>query len=208
MADKPKIKRDELDMLKRVIVSNLIKKVKKGHVLTGPQWDRVMQFAEVPDSPVDSMSAAGSIVVLCKCLEITRKAFYQYRKRPGAPLQASNGNYDVTAWRLFLQKQGVLRADDDEDVSEQKRQLEVDKLRIQCGILTIEYKRAQSLVVEKEIVIAWIHEQIQALKKRFLGLPNSLAPRLHNKKPAEIAKILKKTIRNILENLADYEMGK
>lgn len=100
-------------------ISLLIKKVNDGEPLTGEQRRRLEAVAQVesPTEPVMVNDQAG----LAKALGVSRKSVSRWLKREGCPGAASNGQYNVTKWKLWMDQNDLGRrgratgGDDDMD---------------------------------------------------------------------------------------------
>ena len=196
-------------------IANLIKKARDGKPLTGPQMQRLRLYAQPVEQALTGPTHVTNIAALCAALGISRPTFYKYRKRRAAPKKATNGKHDVGAWREFLTREGVLdtgsatQGDSGEtDLSEQKRQHEVEQLRLRCALLRLDYDRKKGTQVPIEEVTEFIRARGSHTRKTLLAMPNALAPQLANRSAQFIAKRLKSWAKTFLRDVREFEPKK
>lgn len=102
---------EDVDRLKKRDLANIMKKMKAGKPLTGPEMARLSSAAHA--APVQAFAA--NQVALAELLGVTRRTIHTLSKKPDAPKAASNGKHDVQAWRAYLKQLGTRTQDGDAD---------------------------------------------------------------------------------------------
>ena len=149
---------------------------------------------------------AKNVKELAEAIGIPRELYYRYRKEPCAPTKNTNNTYNVPDWKAYLRKRAGITEPGEKPG---KRELEVEGLEIKNQLQALKLKKEQSEVVEVAYIIEWIHENVGALKKNLLTLPNTIAPKLAGKETAEVHQILSKALNHTLEgNTLDFSHSK
>ena len=207
------------ELLQRVLKQDLVnvvrKAVEKKQPLSARERELLLQAAAGDE--LEDSGTVTSIADLCRALGISRPTFYRYAKRQDAPAKATNGTFDVPAWRVYLRAAGVSvarsteggGADEDNEgfaTPEEKRAWEVKVLRERWRVLQIEADLLEKRTVDRTEVQRWIQDRFGGLRKRLMGIPGGIAPRLVGKTRAQIDELLKQELAKTLNQFArDHE---
>ena len=147
--------------------TNLVARVQKGGKLT--RAERAM-LQSMSTGTGASPATASSYVELAAILGVSRQSINTWKKRKGSPKPAANGLHDVTAWREYMNAQGlkggqVQEPPDIESALKARKLLaEVEERELRLAIQRGEY------VAVEEVRQTWTELVAQAtsmLRKKF-----------------------------------------
>jgi hypothetical protein len=112
-------------------LANIVKKVKSGKPLTGPER-RIVEDAAAKAQPASPRTKrwARNQVELAAALGCERKTIQRYRRLKDAPKARSNGKWSIDEWRAFLEQAGALESNDPNKSALQAEQILLQNQRL------------------------------------------------------------------------------
>lgn len=178
-------------------LSNLSKKVAKGKVLSGKEFNLVQSVA-IDGTTAVSQEFAKNKVELAAALGVNRRTINNWVKIPGNPGTRPNGRYCVSEWREFKQKHG--RFGDDQADEFDQPQLRAKNLLLQNQKLGIQVAALRNEFVPFSDVERWGADLGAAIRKVVTQI-HLIAPNLSGITVPEIEERLKESEQEILQQL-------
>ena len=195
-----KLTPDQLEKIRHADAANLIKKVKAGRTLTAAERKLLESLTDEPPPSDDDLITTSKLAQL---FGINRKTVAEWRKenRPGVPAKVK-GKEPLAEWRAWFAANpsaghydGKPRKDRESLLCE-KLEVEIAIKKIELGIQAREYLPAGQ--VQEDIT-----RICSAARAELINLSNDLPPRLAGLGEAQMQKVLRTSIHEILTRLAD-----
>ena len=137
-----------------------------------------------------------------------REAITKALRMPGNPGRSADGRYEVGAWQEFMANIPVAAWKVDgnepaESTGDTKRDLEIEKLRLNNKKLTFDLELRNKNFTANDQIERWVSESVMNARRVLLGLPAKLAPTLTGRNEVDIETILKGAIHEALTQLAE-----
>jgi hypothetical protein len=129
-----------------------------------------------------------------------RKIIQRAMKLEGNPGRVEPGKYNVAQWQEFI---NANFASAELESAPDKRNLEMEKLRLQNAKLEFELQVKRKDYTENTKVEQWVGELVMAAKRVLLSLPAKLAPQVVGLTEVEAEKRLKEEINAALQQLTE-----
>ena len=193
---------EQAKVLLKADQKNLLDKIRKGGVLTGPQYARLASIAA--DNPaMANMTQAKNQTELAKVMGVDRKSIQRWRKEESFPEPRADGSYNIEQVQGWIATNGKRAGDDSKpmkmDAQVDQILLQNKKLMVQIGILEGEY-------IHRDDVVRGVQTVVMNAKRVLMAMPDTCAPLvIGTKSIAKAASILKDKVHSALEELAEGE---
>jgi hypothetical protein len=150
---------------------------------------------------------AKNQVDLAAALGCERKSVQRWLKEkdPECPGKTSDGRYNITLWKLWVEKKGKKPA---ARLGTDKGALELEKLRLQNEKLRLENEVTKGRLLDQDEVIGVLCSMVREAYEKFRGLKHTLAPQVVGVEVSEATKRLGVEIDNTLRGLSLGEFAK
>jgi len=175
----------------------LMDRVEAGKPLTAEQRRRVENMAA--GSVHAGETKVTSIDALAKALEVTRQSVHNWLKIDGNPGRSANGQYDVAAWRVWVNIHGRKGAEQ----TDEKKEWEARKAKADAQKAELELRRMNGELMDKAEVVEWLMNMTTPAVKMLTSMASVLSKKLGRKNAQEREKIINEYTRHVREQIAE-----
>jgi len=136
-----------------------------------------------------------------------RKIIQRAMKLEGNPGRTGQG-YHIQEWQAFVNANFASLSDPSVTGPDDKRNLEMEKLRLQNEKLKFELQVKQKDYTANADVEQWVGQMVMEAKRTLLSIPAKLAPVVIGQTEVEAEKRMREEIVLALESLAARPLGK
>lgn len=167
---------DVADKILRRNILNIVRKVQDGKTLSNTELSVVQGFIESESTPV-GLAWVQNQTDLARELGVNRKTIQRWLKIEGNPSSASDGRYNVMAWRKWAKDNNYKVTEDGED-GDSKLKLEAKRLLLVNQKLEFDLSVKRGEYTHNDDVEAMFVMMVQNAKKVLLALPSNAAPQV------------------------------
>ena len=143
---------------------------------------------------------AKNIAELCRLLKIDRNTYYVWRTMDNVPAKASNNRLNVTAWRQFIDDNGLKSKTTKDNLT--IGDLQREKLSKQTELLQIDIEKKRGDLLPRDEVQTELTRMIAQFKSvLYTKLEAESPPVLEGQKAAEIQLHLRQALGEAFEQL-------
>ena len=137
-----------------------------------------------------------------------RKIIQRAMKVEGNPGRTKDGRYHIQEWQGFINANFASLSDPTVVGSADKRNLEMEKLRLQNSKLEFELSIRKREYSANADVETWVGDMILKAKTILRGMENKLPPLLEGRSAVDIQRLLRDEIHSCLLQLSLKPLGK
>jgi len=148
-------------------------KLEAGKTLSASEWKRLEEAEKGPAAVDDGKIWVKTQVDLAEALGVDRRSVNRYMGEAGNPGRASDGRYDLKAWRDWFRAKGTVKA-----VGTEKEELELKILRSEAETKALKLAEARGQMVSLEEAMMVLGGMFSEIRPRLQALKHDLVPKL------------------------------